>query len=339
MFELQEKINKILDAHRRGFSTADIPSTVGLLEACYNRQPLDHRETFFQILQSIFYAEPLTPSQGCGSLEPNVHAVIIRAFAQFGPTALLPPLVFGLLRWNNHQQNELWVQKVYSELRYSLSTLSERFPKPVLDAIKAQCAIFTFSRRSDLVGHNFPDALVDAAVDLEKLVDEIEFGRFADTLRAAEPQRPAISDRLTAVLAELGFDAEIANAIKKARSYLESADPFEPKSAADLLRSAMEAAHRAIVRQIEKLTLRTFRGEDLDGARRAYLRDVGFITRPEEKFLSCIYSLISEEGTHKLIAPKETVLVLERTTNDFLLLLLGRLSRWTSCPDQIPQNS
>lgn len=63
-----------------------------------------------------------------------------------------------------------------------------------------------------------------------------------------------------------------------------------------------------------------------DGARRAYLRSVGFISEPEEKFFSAIYTLLSEEASHKLIAPRETMLVMEQTVQNYLSLLNRRLS-------------
>jgi hypothetical protein len=57
------------------------------------------------------------------------------------------------------------------------------------------------------------------------------------------------------------------------------------------------------------------------------MREGGFITQPEEVFFSAIYSLISREASHRLIAPRETVLLLQRTVFSYLLLLSERLHK------------
>lgn len=76
------------------------------------------------------------------------------------------------------------------------------------------------------------------------------------------------------------------------------------------------------------LTQAPFSGKDSDGDRRAYMRGQGFITAAEEEFFSAIYRLLSREGTHKLIAARETVLLMETTVAGYLRLLLRRLSDW-----------
>jgi hypothetical protein len=58
------------------------------------------------------------------------------------------------------------------------------------------------------------------------------------------------------------------------------------------------------------------------------MRRTEFISAPEEKFIGCIYSFISEEASHKLEAPRETVLVLQTTVYNYLALLLKRLANW-----------
>ena len=94
--------------------------------------------------------------------------------------------------------------------------------------------------------------------------------------------------------------------------------------------------HCGIVAALTKLTSQAFTGKESDGTRRQYMRKVGFITPAEETFFSAVYSLISQEGTHKLDAPKQTVLVLERTISDYLLLLARRLSDRTSAYHRPP---
>jgi hypothetical protein len=56
------------------------------------------------------------------------------------------------------------------------------------------------------------------------------------------------------------------------------------------------------------------------------MRDIGFISAPEEKFFTAIYTLISGEASHKLIAPRETVTVLFGTVRGYLILLAKRVT-------------
>ncbi len=90
----------------------------------------------------------------------------------------------------------------------------------------------------------------------------------------------------------------------------------------------MDETHRSIVEELAKIKQESYPGKNKDFDRSAYMRQVGFISPPEEKFITCVYSLISEEASHKLEAPKETVLVLQATVHNYLLLLLKRLSDW-----------
>ena len=113
--------------------------------------------------------------------------------------------------------------------------------------------------------------------------------------------------------------------MREAREYLRSDGILDPKKAADLMRTSIDESHREIVTKLVTLTGRPYTGANRDGARRAYFREVGFVSEPEEKFFSAIYSLLSEEGSHKLIAPRETMLVMEQTVMSYLLLLLRRL--------------
>jgi hypothetical protein len=64
---------------------------------------------------------------------------------------------------------------------------------------------------------------------------------------------------------------------------------------------------------------------DKDGASRIYMREVEFINDAGEQFFSSIYTLLSREGTHRLLALKETILVMCRTIKDYLSLLVRGL--------------
>ena len=129
--------------------------------------------------------------------------------------------------------------------------------------------------------------------------------------------------------------AQIKTAMEEADTYLKGTGQFDPKHAADLIRACMDETHRGVVSELQKLTGQEYEGPDKDGHRRTYMRKMAFINEDEENFFSSIYTLISREGTHRLLAPKETVLVMERTVRDYLLLLLRRLVARRSSPPEI----
>ena len=169
--------------------------------------------------------------------------------------------------------------------------------------------------------------LIEALGRLERTVEGIEFDHFEKSLTRihGQPEIPIHADDLSTLLRDTGLDVQIAEALKTADDYLRGAGEFKETIAAGLLRSSIDVTHRAIVSRLETLKNMPYMGLDMDKDRRAYMCESGFITAPEKQFFAAIYTLISQEASHKLIAPKETVLVLQTTVNNYLLLLLRRL--------------
>lgn len=315
-----ETIARILDGYRRNLASFD--KTVELLERAFQNLSLDKREDFFTLLSSRLYSERFDYTKP----DRTPHEVIVRAWARFGPAAQLPNALFSLLSWNDADGMESWSRKIAREFAHSLWVFRERFPKHALDAIKAQCALFTYEDTSGLVGSRFPQSLIEAARRLERIAEQIEFERFEQTLPVAEVGRKKGKDDLRGLLCSHGLDLQIAEALEKTREYLQIDSPFDAKIAGDLLRTSIDVLHRALVGEVEKLTGRGYQGKDKDGDRRAYLRDTGFISTREEKLFSSIYTFLSEEATHRFDTSKDALLVLERTIADYLHLLLRRLS-------------
>ena len=160
---------------------------------------------------------------------------------------------------------------------------------------------------------------------LKRAIDNAEFSRFERQLRVSTPDSPT-KEEVRDQAATMGLSPAVLGAMKEAGDYLRSEGPFNPKKAADLIRASKEESHREIVKRLVELTRSPYTGGDKDGKRREYFRVVGFISEPEESFFSAIYTLISREGSHKLIAPRETVLVIEQTVRSYLSLLVRRLS-------------
>lgn len=334
IYEVHQTVNKILEGHRRAHY--DMQEAVSLLAIFTLRSNEEVQQQVFQALWSVLASEPLDSSTKQGHISPNVHAVAIRAFAAFGPTAELPARVFGLLRWDKPEQMNLWAERVCPQLTYSLAHYEHRFAQSTLDQTKAFCATYTYAGAAGLTGASFPESLIGAVTALQEAIEYVEFSRFAASLKETQAKPAPQPVQLEGILVSLGLPTIVAEAMHRAESYLESQEPFSPKHAGDLMRASMEEAHRAVVLELEKMTGRQCSNPEKDGVRRQYMREASFITPAEETFFSNIYTLISDESSHKLDAPKETMLVVQRTVKDYLLLLLRRLAnRRTSAP-QLP---
>jgi hypothetical protein len=317
-----ESVQKILEGHKRGH--CDLQCAVGLLEALWRQASEDGRKDIENALWTTLSSQPLKAGKQVGNYISDVLRVVIRAIATFGPTANLPSLVFGRLSWQDAELASVWAQGMCGELSYSMFHHADRFAQPTLDMTKALCATYTFAQTAQLTGTQFPQIIIDAAADLERIIEQIEFSRFAAALREKEEPQPQVNE-LRALLTNAGLPSRIEAAMDEADTYLQGTGQFDPKHAADLIRTCMDETHRAVVSELGRITGQPYEGPDSDGHRRAYMRQKDFIDEDEEKFFSCIYTLILREGTHRLLAPRETVLVMERTVRDYLLLLLRRL--------------
>jgi len=328
-----DSVQKIFEGHDRGH--CDLECSVGLLEVLWRQATEDGRKDIENALWTTLSSRPLKAGKRVGNYMPDVLRVVIRAIASFGPTANLPSLVFGRLLWQDAELAGVWAQGLCHELSYSMFHQADRFAQGTLDATKALCATYTFARTAQLTGTQFPQMVIGAAADLERIIEQIEFSRFAATLREKQPQPETQVSALESLITTAEMPAQIKTAMEEANSYLKGTGQFDAKHAADLIRTCMDETHRAVVSELQKLTGQKYEGPDKDGHRRAYMRKMDFINEDEEKFISSIYTLISHEGTYRLLAPKETVLVMERTVRDYLMLLLRRLVARRSSPPGI----
>ena len=320
---IYEKFTKILGGHRLGHY--DLQEAVNLLEILWQQQSENGRKEIENLLWTTLSSEPLTAPRPVGHLMPDVPTVVIRAIATFGLTPQLPGLVFGRLPWQRTDLMGVWAQSMCHELSYSMLHHADRFTEATFILAKSLCATYTFPRSTQLTETEFPQVVIDAASNLEQTIEHIEFSRFAETLKRSQQPTQAGASELRNLLAAIGLSNEIASAMGKAEAYLERAGRFDAKQAADLIRTCMDETHRGVVGELQKMTGQECADPDKDGTRRSYMRQVKFINDAEEQFFSSIYTLLSREGTHTLLAPKETVLVMHRTVKDYLLLLLRRL--------------
>ena len=323
-----------------GKGLRDIDETVeNLNKLCTTIDAASHDRVFdgllFPLLVRQLSQEPL-PKTEERVRDPSIIRVVMRAISKFGPAPRLFSQLFVYLDSDNATVAKNWGDDVFPELVIAIYAQPDRLPQGALNEIKANTVLHSAPLRRKLVGGGPIPSYVSGAANLERAIEDLEFRRFekalsheASAVVANRQQLSQASDAkelLEIYLADLGLDPSIGTAMVEARNCLSTDGDFESKKAADLIRSSMDQMNCGMVSTLTKLTGQPFAGRNSDGARRQYMREVKFITSAEEAFFSAVYSLISQEGSHKLEAPKETILVLERTVSDYLLLLARRLS-------------
>lgn len=180
MSATQAKIAQILDGFRQGH--AQYEETVSLLDSYFETLPSQAHEEFFETLWVQYRSEPIS------NLNPKrtVHALIVRAWAAFGPANGLPARLFSNLDWNDPKQGESWAIVVGGEFVHSLWSYRGRFSKAALDNIKGQCALFLYGESEKFVAARFAPELIELAKRLDNTVDKINFERSVADLRGAQ---------------------------------------------------------------------------------------------------------------------------------------------------------
>lgn len=333
MAELEQQIDRILLHHREGARRLD--QTRLNLENLYGRILLSSQPEFFAHLTRVFEQELELGrwEEQIGFEKAQVARVIVWSFADFGPFDGFIGRLFVLFRFtrglpNDQSRIDFWYEtfrEVGSRVQFNWATV----PQVVLDQIKAECRSIR-----KLADQWLSLKVVEVFQLMERQVEEVEFLRFEKSLEPG-PQTSTSQTVGVEEHAESKIPPGIERALDKARSYLRSDGEFDPKIAADLLRTSIDASHSHIVDILQAIAGRRCQGGK-DGSRRAFMKDVGFITASEEKFFSAIYTLLSEEGSHKLTAPRETVLVLETVVGGYVLLLFRRLESWSSPIESSP---
>ena len=318
---LNQDLERILDGYQKGL--CDKMRTLEYVALLPRGQSDADATRLCRILTHRFETSETKKSEQVGGYIVNMMTMTLSCLAEVCPGEQLLELVFSRFPMGVPEKIEIWADELVPELGWNLSRHPEKFSAEALNRIKAQAALVRAAT------HIYPPSAVSAMNQLEKTAEWIEFQRFAKTLTdeappvqisglsLEEPLRPPAS----------GPSFAVANALEEAERRLNTEGEFDAKTAGDLIRSAIDEAHREIVRELESIHKKPYAGGDKDGARRSYMRSVDFITLPEEDFFSAIYSLISREATHRLVAPRETVLLLHQTVSNYLLLLTERLNK------------
>jgi len=331
-FEIGQQVERILHDYRNHILN-DFEMAIEDIAQCYSHVQGDEaKQKFFtEFLWPKFGDEYVKVPRGGNDPRPAID-LIIRSWARFGPADHLPAYLFSILGFEKGP-HDFWEREILPAFRDALQKDGDRFKDEVIKAIEQTM------RTTGLEPDGSPRP---AFQDLARVAGQILYKRFRKTLaepgkqagaeqpkvrnpRVINEAKTASKDELAELMRALNVDWKLAAALRKCREYLESSDPFQAKAAGDLLRSAIDSVNRSVVKELEKITGISYQAKDKDELRRQYFVKVNFINEHEKKFFTSVYGLISNESNHQLDAPKETVLVMERTVTDYLILLLRRL--------------
>lgn len=311
------RLERVLDAYRRGFR--DKLTTISMVDKIRGELSPCEANEFRKALVHLFEVSEMESRQDSGYVI-NMAVLALCCLGGDCPFEKLLDLVASRFPIGHPEKIQTWSREIVPELQWILSSRPDLFSGSALLEIK------TFATRVREKTHIYPPVAVSAIEQLERTADFIEYQNFEENLLGRSVKPEAIEASRGDMPRASALSPVVARALDQAADQLRSRGEFDPKTAADLIRGAMDEAHRVFVSDL-RLVYGGQPTDDSDGARRAFMRDVGFITKAEEKFFSAIYSLISQEASHKLIAPRETVLLLHNTVFNYLLLLTERLKK------------
>jgi hypothetical protein len=229
--ELRENIARILDAHRQGHR--DKLQTVEMLRMLFGSISEADQAELCEQLGQVLRTEPLGTKvlRGMGV---NIVGVVLLALARFGPTQHLADFVFGRIRFEDSEAMEIWAREVCPDFRYCLYENGDRFADESLSRMESDLGKYRPPDRS------LPLQLIEALTELKFILEDIKLTRFEQSLRRTATEHRVKASDLESSLVGLGFNSKIAAAMKDAEAHLHSDGEFEPKKAADLLRTCMD---------------------------------------------------------------------------------------------------
>jgi hypothetical protein len=126
-------------------------------------------------------------------------------------------------------------------------------------------------------------------------------------------------------LDSLGFDPLLTATLKRAEDlYNATSDAFDLKSCLGHLRSFLESLHiqacAAIAGPKDSLPAKW-------GSATVFLRDHGVISQKDEAFITTLYTLVSDEAIHPLIAEREYARLFRNIVIEYGLLFLATLQK------------
>jgi hypothetical protein len=319
---IDKKIDRILqslDQQIRGTeqTSANLKRLLDSLDHPTREKCLDH---LFKLLVNRIRSKSGS-DQTTRIMQQQSIGILFKMLFEYGRVVITLCKILGFLDVDSSDVTNNWRDVVSQEIVSAVYSYSNVLRQNTLDVLKDHVALF-YDRANDLA--RAMPAFLPYVSNLKRAIDSAEFSRFEQQLRG--PQVPeTVVDTESGQLGADALNPSIGAAMKEAADYLRGKGVFNPKIAADLMRTSIDESHRALVNRLVALTNTQCADLNKDGSRRTYLRKIGFITEPEERFFSAIYTLLSEEASHKLIAARETMLVLQQTVHNYILLLNQRL--------------
>lgn len=127
-------------------------------------------------------------------------------------------------------------------------------------------------------------------------------------------------------LASLRLPEDLSRSLDEAeRLYRDSKTNFDLKSSMGHLRSFLENLHKAVF----PASVAKFGGlaPDSWGKGLAHFRQHQILSEQEEKFAASLYTLISDEGVHPLVAEREYARLFRNVVIEYALLFLKKLEK------------
>jgi hypothetical protein len=320
---VEENINRVLqslDQQLRGFeqTVTNLKSLLDPLDEPRRERCLNH--LFLLLVGQIRRRSTSDPN--VMNRQRQSIGILFKILFEYGRLNVALCSILAYLDVDNADVVNNWSNYVFQEITSAVYLYSNDLSPGTLATLKAHLALY--SHPGTDLSRAMP-ALAPCVLQLNRAIESAEFSRFEQQLRKTSPNGPTpkeVGEQFTVA----GLSSAVVGAMKEAAEYLRSDGQFNPKKAADLMRTSIDESHREIVARLAVDTGTPYTDANKDGARRAYLRKLNFISEPEEKFFSAIYTLLSEEASHRLIAPRETMLVMQQTVQNYLSLLVRRLS-------------
>jgi hypothetical protein len=162
------------------------------------------------------------------------------------------------------------------------------------------------------------------------LIEECQQARFW-YLKGALQQKANVEinldkSRVMEYLTSLGFSEPLVKSLNAAeQNYRATATPFELKTCLGHLRSFLEGLHQQACRpfslQLGKMAPTKW-GDYLQ-----HLRDGGLLSPQEERFAAALFTLLSDEGVHPLMAEPEYARLLRNVVIEYGLMFLTKLDK------------
>jgi len=132
-------------------------------------------------------------------------------------------------------------------------------------------------------------------------------------------------DAVQSYLQRLGFTETLAASVDEAERLYRDGSTFNLKASMGHLRSFLEGLHKEAFPALQA----KFGGNvpGTWGAGLTYLRDHEVLSPAEEKFAASVYTIISDEAVHPLVAEREYARLFRNVIIEYALLLLAKLAK------------